>query len=613
MKLIPQPQKLQTGDGFFRICYHHRITMTAACAPEVYDSALLLAAELKNATGFDVMIDRRTTKFHAGIRLDVAENANEPEGYTLEIDENGVAVIGASVRGLHYGIQTLRQLIRQYGCVLPWVKISDRPDLQARGLFYDVTRGRIPTMEYLKKLADLCSFYKLNQLHLYIEHCFLFDGLSEVWRDDTPLTAGDILELDAYCRKLHVELVPSVASLGHMYKILRTKTYGHLPELPEEEGAEFSFHNRMAHHTLDVTQEESLELVFRLFDEYASLFTSKLFNINGDEPFDLGRGQGKKLADKIGSHQMYVDWIGKICAHVKEMGLRPMFWGDVILADPETIKELPADIICMNWDYDTVMGRTHAEKLEAAGANQYLCPGAQGWNQMVNLFENAYLNIKKMADLAHKHHAEGLLVTEWGDYGHIQDPESSIPGIIYAAAMGWNKAIPAEEALNEAISVVEYGDPTGKLMHVLKELSCQSVMEWRTWWTVVIFTEISRGRMKERTWEQYWDDVKPMLEREVPKIAEKNAAIDHCQAQLGCLMPTMTQRQRMTAYFVLSDGQKLMNRFAAVLNGGEDKALAAELETWYQSYKALWYRTSRESELYRIGEVIFWMADYIRK
>jgi GNAT superfamily N-acetyltransferase len=49
------------------------------------------------------------------------------------------------------------------------------------------------------------------------------------------------------------------------------------------------------------------------------------------------------------------------------------------------------------------------------------------------------------------------------------------------------------------------------------------------------------------------------------------------------------------------------------LAGGEDKTLAADLECWYQEYKTLWHTTSRESELYRIGEVIFWMADFLRK
>ncbi len=609
MKLLPLPQRVTPGEGFYRLCYNHRITLDASCVPECYDSALALSQELENATGLSLMVDRRATKPYPGVLLHVDSSLANAEAYSLVVDQDGVRITGAGTAGLHYGIQTLRQIIRQYGCVLPWVNIEDAPDLPARGLFYDVTRGRIPTMEFLKGLADKCSFYKLNQLHLYIEHSFLFDGLSEVWRDDTPLTAGDILELDAYCRKIHVELVPSVASLGHLYKVLRTRTYGHLPEIQEAEDAEFSYVNRMAHHTLDVGQTESLELVFRMFDEYASLFTSRKFNINGDEPFDLGRGQGKAIAEKIGAHQMYVDWIGKICAHVKDLGMQPMFWGDVILAEPETIRQLPGDIICMNWDYDIHLGKDHAAKLEAAGANQYLCPGAQGWNQFVNLFHCAYLNIRKMAELAHKHNGLGLLVTEWGDYGHVQDPESSLPGILYSAAMGWNKEMPTEEEINETISVVEYGDATCSVMSVLLTLSQQSIVSW---WLPVQFSELSRGRLLERPWEHFWRDFEDVREK-LPLIDQRNAAIDACLAQLGALLPQINERKRFAPYFIMGQGQKLLNRFAAVIGGGEDRALAAELECWYQAYKALWHRTSRESELYRIGEVVFWMADYCRK
>ncbi len=609
MKLLPLPQKVTPGEGFYRLHYSDRITMDTTCPPECYDSALALSRELEQETGFQIMVDRRAVKPHPGIFLHIDPALGHKEGYTLAIDDEGVRITGGSPAGLHYGIQTLRQIIRQEGCVLPWLTIEDQPDLSARGLFYDVTRGRIPTMDFLKNLAQKCSFYKLNQLHLYIEHCFLFDGLSEVWRDDTPLTAGDILELDAYCRGLHVELVPSVVSLGHLYKVLRTKAYSHLAEMPEEENAGFSFHNRMAHHTLDVGQEESLELVFRMFDEYAALFTSRKFNLNGDEPFDLGRGRGKAMADEIGSHQMYVDWIGKVCGHLADMGLQPMFWGDVILAEPETIRQLPANIICMNWDYDIHLGKDHAAKLEAAGANQYLCPGAQGWNQFVNFFHEAYLNIRKMAELAHNHHAEGLLVTEWGDYGHVQDPESSLPGILYAAAMGWNNAIPAEEELDEIISEVEFGDPTGSVLSVLKTLSQQRIF---TWWYAVQFCELSTGRLLERTMDNFRADFEDLQEK-LSLVPERNLAIDSCLAQLGALMPRMTQKSRLAPYFIMGDGMKLLNRFGQVVAGQEDRALAADLEIWFRHYKNQWRRTSRESELYRIGEVIFWMADYCRK
>ena len=39
---------------------------------------------------------------------------------------------------------------------------------------------------------------------------------------------------------------------------------------------------------------------------------------------------------------------------------------------------------------------------------------------------------------------------------------------------------------------------------------------------------------------------------------------------------------------------------------------AGKLELWFYDYKKLWRKNCRESELYRIQEVINWYADYLR-
>lgn len=609
MKLIPKPQVVEEWSGFFQLRYTDRITLDLGCPVSCLDTAQLLQQEIQEQTGLYLTLDRRGENKHPGVELAV-ESVLKPEAYSLTVMPHGICVLGGSDRGLLWGVQTLRQLIRQYGCLIPCVEISDYPDLNARGLFYDVTRGRIPTVDFLKSLVDKCSFYKLNQLHLYIEHTFLFDGIWETVRDDTPLTAQDILELDDYCRVRHVELVPSIATLGHLYKVLRGKTYGYLAEL-EEGDREFSFYGRMEHHTLDVTQRASLELVYSMIDQYAPLFTSRLFNINGDEVFDLGKGRGKKRAEEIGSHQMYVDWIGKICTHVKELGFRPMFWGDVIIEDPEKIAQLPQDIICMNWDYDPQFREDHAQKLAATGVAQYLCPGLQGWNKMLNHYDDAYRNLHKMATLAHKYGGEGLLVTEWGDYGHMQDPESTIGLIPYAGAMGWNRDIPEKTELDEAVSLVEYGDISGDLVFTLTRLSDQAVM---TWADAVVFSEISRGRMPEHTMEEFHRDYGGRIRERLAQREAKEKNILECQEQLGVLMRTMRERRRMLPYFLMSDGQRLLNEFAQWIYGTYScpRALADAIERWFMEYKKLWRSTSRESELYRLSEVIFWMTDRLR-
>lgn len=285
MYLLPKPRKWKTTEGIFTICYNRAIVVDNSCPPEVYEDAKLFQQVLCESLGFTLRITRGSAcPGDISLRLD---EALEAQAYELHINADGIIITGGSACGLFYGMQTLRQMTQQEGCCLPYTSIQDRPQIEHRGFYHDVTRGRIPTMDYLKKLVDRMAAYKLNQLQLYMEHTFLFAKFSEVWRDDTPLTPEDILELDAYCRKRHIELIPSIACFGHLYKVLRTRTYCHLCELPDMEQEPFGFVDRMKHHTLDVSNPESMQLAKSLIDEFMPLFTSKYFNICADETFDL--------------------------------------------------------------------------------------------------------------------------------------------------------------------------------------------------------------------------------------------------------------------------------------------------------------------------------------
>ena len=105
------------------------------------------------------------------------------------------------------------------------------PPLPYRGYYHDVTRGRVPTLHFLKQLADKLSEYKLNQMQLYIENTYLFRDFSEVWRSDDPLTPEEIIELDDYCYERGIELVPSISTFSHLYQVLRTRQFSYLCEL----------------------------------------------------------------------------------------------------------------------------------------------------------------------------------------------------------------------------------------------------------------------------------------------------------------------------------------------------------------------------------------------
>ncbi len=105
------------------------------------------------------------------------------------MDAENVRITGGEA-GVWYGCQTLQQMVEQCGAVLPFVKIEDGPDIPNRGFYHDVTRGRVPKLSFLKKMADRMAYYKRTSCSCILSIRSASWDFSEIWRDDTPLTAG---------------------------------------------------------------------------------------------------------------------------------------------------------------------------------------------------------------------------------------------------------------------------------------------------------------------------------------------------------------------------------------------------------------------------------------
>ncbi|MBE5967562.1 MAG: glycoside hydrolase [Lachnospiraceae bacterium] len=614
MYLLPSPQEIKKNETFCTLHYNDAIMVGESCDISVNHYAKILKNTIFQYTGFSLPITRGEV-FKKGIRLTQDGSLGEEE-YRLTIDRESITIEGGSKAAVLYGIQTLRQIVSQKGAVLPCLVIRDYPDTKNRGFYHDATRGRIPTLSYLKSLADKLSYYKLNQLQLYIEHSFLFKDLSEVWRDDTPLTAEEIMELDDYCAERNIELVPSLSSFGHLDKLLSTKTYAHLCELPDSDKEPFSFIARMQHHTIDTTNEESFTLVTKMISEYMPLFRSKHFNLCADETFDLGKGRSRERAEEIGTQRMYIDFLKRLSNFVIAQGKIPMFWGDIISRFPEAIKELPKESICLNWGYAPEQREEDTQMLAKAGATQYLCPGVGGWNQLINLIESSYKNITRMCSYAHKYNGIGILNTDWGDFGHVNHPEFSTTGLIYGAAFSWNKKeIPFKE-INKQISVLEYTDRTEHFVSIVADMATKSVMGWEN---VVVYMEQYTGKKVDEEAIK-----KSFLELDLTKVQQANRILAEKSQELYQVIASLDTGKRylVKPYLVAAEGMILWNSIGATIDqmvyhrenpAAEDpRKLAADLENWFYQFKEVWRTVSKESELFHIQNVINWYADYLR-
>lgn len=611
MYLIPRPKEYKETLEQFIINKKTKIVLSNDCTSNELETALMLKEAIKDESGITLNI---TKSFKEGyseneIRI-IIDNLLEKEEYKLNIKDKYIEIIGSESSGVYYGIQTLIQILKQDGIRLRGINIEDSPYFKNRGYFADITRGKVPSLESLKKLADKLSFYKVNQMQLYIEHTFAFEDMSEVWRDKDPITAEEILILDEYCKKRHIELIPSLATFGHLYEVLRTKSYKDLCELENSRESEYSYIDRMAHHTLDVSNNKSLELVYNMLNEFIPLFSSNKFNICCDETFDLGKGKSKDIAEEIGSGKLYVDFLNKVISFVKKYNKTVLFWGDVILNHKELLKDIPEDTICLNWDYWCKATENNTRTIWESNRKQWVCPGTGGWSHLMNLIENSFENINRMVSYGVKYGAGGILNTDWGDYGHINSFSNSVPSIIYGASLSWNPNIEKDfDYEYKAISLLEYGDESLQLVNVLKELSeCQTIG-----WSELIWWK-----------ERYNDKVKADFKKlDTYKIKESYEKAKEVEERLLILSTRLKNKEFIEEFILSANGIALINDFFLTLlkeefNKNEvatfntPKNLARYLEEWLYDYSVKWRENNKESELYRIRDVIIYVCDYLR-
>lgn len=613
MILIPKPRKITYGEGSFECSFGTYIVCGAGVEPF---PAGRLKECIRQWAGLRLSVVRGKAR-GGDIALELDGDLKEQE-YRLEVKTEGIRVLGGDGAGLLYGVQTLCQMVEQQGALLPAVTVCDFPEIPRRGYYLDQTRGRVLKLEELKRVADRLCRYKINEFQLYVEHTYLFRDLSEMWRDTTPLTGEEIMELDDYCAERHIDLVPSLASFGHLYTLLSTKSHEDLCELPDASSEPFSLWDRMRHHTVNVADDRTLPFIKGMLEEYMALFRSDRFNLCADETFDLGKGRSAKLAEEKGTHRIYVDYLKELCSFLTEHGKKPMFWGDVIAEDPMLAKELPEGTICLTWGYAPDQREEESRRMAEAGVPQYLCPGVSGWDRWMNLLGNSYRNITRMCGYARKYQAAGVLNTDWGDLGHINHTEHSVPGMVCGAAFSWNGEEIPEEELNRQISVLEYKDGSGCLVGLLRELADCSCF---VWYDAVMFYEFMvLGQSAVGPDFSKFAESRRIGEEAVRLAAEK---LESLRRELKRTVSRMDSagRELLQDLDIVAEGMDTWNNVGMILSrSAEGKAadkacafaLAERLENWFMAYKEVWRQAGKEAELSHIADVVFWYADLLR-
>ena len=503
LKLLPLPKSVRKGKGSFRLEDGLPVVLAPGSDSEL-NAAWSFAGEVERKADIALAVERhakldgigrralflitgRDEKLfpklrQLGKRLANAPKAVRDQAYVLKVTRDEIVAAAPAPAGLFHAAQTLRQLVRPDGRI-PCVSITDWPTYRYRGVMLDISRFKVPRIEFLFQLIERLAALKINVFQLYTEHTFFLRRHPDVSEGCSPLTAEDVIELDEFCRQHFIDLQANYQSFGHQAHMLAKPEYSDLAELPEKPW------------TLSPAVPRTYRFLDDAYSECLPAYSSPLFNASCDETWDLGHGRSKKLASRIGAPRVYLGHIRKINRLARKYGKRMMMWGDIVLQHPELIPDLPKDIILLDWGYGAGANLNGMKKFKAAGLEFWTCPGVSAWIRIFAHFDNASRNIAERAAAGATHGATGLLNTHWGDGGHPQMPSSAYRGYAWGAEQSWTPNVQANRAdFSRRFAWTWFGDATGLFGKLYAEAEAAAAVP------------IRRDENCGRLYQLYWDE-----------------------------------------------------------------------------------------------------------
>ena len=488
LKLIPEPKQVERRAGAFRLTPKTRIIINAAHAAEDRAAAETLAEEVGRVTGRKAAIttsrslpksnaiylarvgdDAKLNAALAASKLAIEDGFDE-EGYAIDATAERVVIAARTGAGVFYGAQTLRQLLGQgdnaradadpapAALACPAVAIKDWPTMRWRGVHDDISRGPVPTLDYMKRQVRTCAAFKLNLFSLYLEHVFDYQSQPLVAPKEGAITAAEVKELVEYARHYYVTILPEQQAFGHLHHVLKYEAYSDMAETPHG-------------HVLSPVNDKTYAFIKDIYAELVPLFPGPLFHIGADETFELGRGQTKAHADQVGLGRVYLEHLKRVAEIMKPYNKRLMFWGDIAMKYPELLGILPKDVIAVAWNYAPSPGFDSLLKpYKDAGLDLFVAPGASNWNRIFPNLDAAFLNIRNFVRDGQKYGALGMLNTTWDDDGESLFA-MTWPAVVFGAACAWQPGESSVERFKASYDWAFYRNEDHAFRDALQSLS----------------------------------------------------------------------------------------------------------------------------------------------
>ena len=323
---------------------------------------------------------------------------------------------------------------------------SETPQFSMNGAMFDVSQGNaVITVETLKSIIRSMAVMGLNMLMVYCEDSFEVKNQPYFGYMRSKYSQEELKELDTYASLFGIEMIPCVQTLAHLTDTLRWECFRDIKEDSS---------------TLLVGEEKTYAFIRDILKSASAPFQTKRIHIGMDEAWRLGLGTYLEKHGIVPPYKIMKEHLLKVMEIVRELGLKPMMWGDMFfrtagkdyydlsnVITEEVIQSVPKDMQVIYWDYyhetqdyyETMLQRHKllGETIFAGGVWSWSSFGAN-YGKTITTTNLGLSAAKKMG-------IKQVFATIWGDNGTECNPLATMAGLSLFAEHGYREKVDMKE------------------------------------------------------------------------------------------------------------------------------------------------------------------------
>lgn len=342
---------------------------------------------------------------------------------------------------------TIPAAARGIGSALARIDGEESTPFRTLGIMLDVSRNMVMTVDHLKMWFRRLALAGCNMVMLYTEDTYQLEGEPFFGYMRGGYSIDEIRELDAYAKRLGIELIGCIQTLGHLEQIIK---WG---------GAYDAI--RDTDRVLLVDEPKTYELIGKMIAFWSEALSSRRIHIGMDETHDLGRGRFLDRHGYENGFELFNRHLGRVNEICRKAGLSPMIWSDMYFRlsnpdqnyydlehpVPESVRaKIPENVQLVYWDYyheDATMYEKMIQRHRDLGYEPLMGSGIWTWTKLWYDHRQTDVTVRPCIEACRKMKISELFFTMWGDDGGYCNYDSSLAGIIYTADLAFG-ADPAD-------------------------------------------------------------------------------------------------------------------------------------------------------------------------